>query len=83
MPVEGGSGRSGIRLHLTFTISPTGDVTSAQATGNNITMTLWPQLQREVYQWKFIPFEQTQGWIEPGAQSKSSPKLTSSRPPFA
>ena len=57
IPVEGGGGRGDVRLHLTLTISPTGDVTSAQATGNNNTMTLWPQAQSEVYQWKFIPFE--------------------------
>jgi uncharacterized protein DUF6438 len=57
IPVEGGVGRGDIRLHLTLIISPTGDVTSAQATGSNNTMTLWPQLQGEVYQWKFIPFK--------------------------
>jgi ankyrin repeat protein len=57
LPAEGGVGRGDVRLHLTLTISPTGDVTSAQATGTNNTMALWPQLQGEVYQWKFIPFE--------------------------
>jgi ankyrin repeat protein len=57
IPVEGGVGRGDIRLHLTLTISPTGDVTSALATGSNNTMTLWPQLQGEVYQWKYLPFE--------------------------
>ena len=57
LPVEGGIGRGDVRLHLTLIISPTGDVTSAQATGSNSTMALWPQLQGEVYRWKFIPFE--------------------------
>jgi ankyrin repeat protein len=57
IPVEGGGGRGDVRLHLTLTISPTGDVTSAQATGSNDTMKLWPQLQGEVYRWKYIPFE--------------------------
>jgi ankyrin repeat protein len=57
IPVEGGVGRGDVRLHLTLIISPTGDVTSAQATGSNNTMTLWPQVQGEVYQWKFLPFE--------------------------
>lgn len=57
IPVEGGGGRGDVRLHLTLTISPTGDVTSAQANGAPNTMTLWPQAQGEVYQWKFIPFE--------------------------
>ncbi|MEG9437031.1 hypothetical protein JAO29_12790 [Edaphobacter sp. HDX4] len=56
IPVEGG-GRGDIRLHLALTISPTGDVTRVQATGSNNTMTLWPQLQNEVYRWKYIPFE--------------------------
>jgi hypothetical protein len=55
IPVEGGG--YGAPLHLTLTISPTGDVTSAQATGDSHKMTLWPQVQGEVYQWKFIPFE--------------------------
>jgi hypothetical protein len=49
--------RYGAPLHLTLTISPTGDVTSVQATGDSHKMTLWPQVQGEVYQWKFIPFE--------------------------
>jgi ankyrin repeat protein len=57
MPVEGGVGRGDVRLHLTLIISPTGDVTSARATGSNNSMKLWPQVQGEVYQWKFIPFE--------------------------
>jgi ankyrin repeat protein len=55
IPVKGGG--YGAPLHLTLTISPTGDVTSVQATGDSHKMTLWPQLQGEVYQWKFIPFE--------------------------
>lgn len=57
IPAEGGVGRGDVRLHLTLIISPTGDVTSAQATGAHNTMALWPQVQGEVYQWKFIPFE--------------------------
>lgn len=57
IPVEGGVGRGDVRLHLTLIISPTGDVTSIQATGDSHNMTLWPQLQGKVYQWKFIPFE--------------------------
>jgi ankyrin repeat protein len=55
IPVEGGG--YGAPLHLTLTISPTGDVTSVQATGDSHKMTLWPQVQGEVYLWKFIPFE--------------------------
>jgi ankyrin repeat protein len=55
IPVEGGG--YGAPLHLTLTISPTGDVTSVQATGDNHNMALWPQVRGEVYQWKFLPFE--------------------------
>lgn len=57
IPVEGGGYGAPLHLTLTLTISPTGAVTSVQATGDSHKMTLWPQLQSEVYQWKFIPFE--------------------------
>jgi ankyrin repeat protein len=57
IPVQGGVGCGDVRLHLTLIISPTGDVTSAHATGDSHNVTLWPQVQGEVYQWKFIPFE--------------------------
>lgn len=46
------------QLHLTLTVSATGAVIDAQATGDDKILTFWPQLQGEVRQWKFIPFEE-------------------------
>ncbi len=46
------------QLHLTLTVSPTGDVIDAEATGDGETLTFWPQLQDEVHRWKFTPFEE-------------------------
>jgi ankyrin repeat protein len=45
------------QLHLTLTVSPTGDVTDADANGDQDALKFWPQLQGEVREWKFIPFE--------------------------
>lgn len=44
-------------LHLKLTISPTGDVMNAEATGEDETTRFWLQAQGEVYRWKFTPFE--------------------------
>lgn len=46
------------QLHLTLTVSPTGDVVDADANGDRDAQKFWPQLQDEVRQWKFTPFEQ-------------------------
>jgi len=46
------------QLHLTLTVSPVGNVLSATAQGDKHVLSLWPQLQDEVTQWKFEPFEQ-------------------------
>jgi len=46
------------QLHLTLTVSPTGDVVESDATGDSGILKLWPQLQGEVRQWKFTPFEE-------------------------
>ncbi|MDR3741791.1 MAG: ankyrin repeat domain-containing protein [Terracidiphilus sp.] len=46
------------QLHLTLAISPSGDVTDAKAEGDKDALHYWPDLQSEVYQWKFTPFEQ-------------------------
>jgi len=48
---------SGVRpgfnqLHLTLTVSPTGDVLNAEPNGDRDTLKFWPQLEDEVYQWK-------------------------------
>ena len=45
------------QLSLTLTVSPIGDVTNADANGDPNSMKFWPQLEGEVYQWKFTPFE--------------------------
>ena len=46
------------QLHLTLTVSPTGDVLESDATGDPGILKLWPRLQGEVQQWKFTPFEE-------------------------
>lgn len=45
------------QLHLTLTVSATGDVIDAEAAGDEPSMKFWPQLQDEVREWKFMPFE--------------------------
>jgi ankyrin repeat protein len=47
------------QLHLTLTVSPTGDVIESDATGEPEILQFWPQLQGEVQQWKFKPFEES------------------------
>jgi hypothetical protein len=44
-------------LHLELTVSPTGDVTHAEASGEDGDTRFWPQVEGEVYQWKFTPFK--------------------------
>lgn len=46
------------QLRLTLIVSPTGGVASADASGEDRVLKFWPQLQDEVLQWKFTPFEQ-------------------------
>jgi hypothetical protein len=56
IPLEGV--RSGFnQLHLALSVSPTGEVMDAQASGNGEVLKFWPQLRSEVSQWKFTPFE--------------------------
>jgi ankyrin repeat protein len=45
------------QLRLTLTVSSAGDVMNAEAGGDSKSLDFWPQLQEEVRQWKFIPFE--------------------------
>ncbi len=45
------------QLHLTLIVSPTGDVVDAHPAGAGELLKFWPQLQGEVRQWKFTPFE--------------------------
>ncbi len=46
------------QLRLTLVVSSTGDVVGVDAGGDPKTMSFWPQLQGEVRQWKFTPFEE-------------------------
>ena len=46
------------QLHLTLTVSPTGDVIDADASGDTKMLEFWPRLQDEVRQWRFTPFEE-------------------------
>jgi ankyrin repeat protein len=46
------------QLHLTLTVSPTGDVVNAEARGDSKLLVLWPQLEGEVRSWKFTPFDE-------------------------
>jgi hypothetical protein len=45
------------QLHLQLTVSPFGDVMEATAQGRSEVLKFWPQLQAEVREWKFRPFE--------------------------
>lgn len=57
IPLEGV--RAGFnQMHLTLTVSSIGDVVDVDATGDSGVMNFWPQLQSEVRQWKFTPFEE-------------------------
>jgi len=46
------------QFHLTLTISPTGDVVDVDANGDKDTMKFWSQVEGEVRQWRFTPFDQ-------------------------
>jgi uncharacterized protein DUF6438 len=47
------------QLRLKLTVSPTGDVTNAEASGEDKLLKFWPRLQGEIYKWKFTPFEKS------------------------
>src|SRR5258708_7726976 len=57
IPLEGVSSGSN-QLRLTLTVSSAGDVMNAKAGGDIKALDFWPQLQEEVLQWKFTPFEE-------------------------
>jgi ankyrin repeat protein len=57
IPLEGVNGGFN-QLNLTLTVSPSGNVLKAEAGGGDNLLKFWPQLQAEVLQWKFIPFEE-------------------------
>jgi hypothetical protein len=55
VPVEGvDEGAHDLRVILT--VSPEGDVTHAEASGEDKLLRLWPEVEGEVYQWRFEPF---------------------------
>jgi hypothetical protein len=56
IPLEGMSPGSN-QLGFTLTVSPTGDVLDATPHGDPDELKHWPQIQAEVAQWKFTPFE--------------------------
>jgi ankyrin repeat protein len=45
------------QLRLTLTVSTTGEVLNAEATGEANALKFWPNLEEEVRGWKFTPFE--------------------------
>ena len=45
------------QLHLTLTVSPTGDVLEAKAGDDSDSQEFWPRVQGEVRGWRFAPFE--------------------------
>jgi ankyrin repeat protein len=45
------------QLHLTLTVSAAGDVIEAEAGKDSEVGKFWPELEGEVRQWKFTPFE--------------------------
>jgi ankyrin repeat protein len=55
--VSGEEGGNQHDLHLTLTVSPTGDVVDADAGGDNKVLKFWPQIQGQMRRWKFVPFE--------------------------
>ncbi len=59
IPVEGVNGGFN-QLKLTLTVSPSGNVLKAAAGGDDKLLKFWPQLQAEVLQWKFTPFEKNE-----------------------
>lgn len=56
IPVRGAQGGFN-QLTLTVTVSPTGDVIKAEASGDETSMKFWRQVEGEVHQWRFTPFE--------------------------
>jgi hypothetical protein len=45
------------QLQLTLTVSPSGEVLTADAGGDSEALKFWPEVQNEVRRWRFVPFE--------------------------
>lgn len=56
VPVRGAQGGFN-QLRVTVTVSATGDVIKAEPNGDETSMKFWPQVEGEVNQWRFTPFE--------------------------
>lgn len=56
IPIKGAQGGFN-QLTIKLVVSATGEVVSAEASGDERTMKLWPEIQGEVHQWSFTPFE--------------------------
>jgi ankyrin repeat protein len=57
IPIEGV--RPGFhQLSLSLSISPTGDITHAEANGSPDDLKFWPQIKGQIEQWRFLPFEE-------------------------
>jgi ankyrin repeat protein len=55
IPLQGSGSH---QLHLILSVSATGDVINAKASGNQEALKFWPQIEGEVNLWKFTPFEE-------------------------
>jgi ankyrin repeat protein len=56
IPLKGIKSGSG-ELDITLTVSPVGSVIGAEASSGTGSLEFWPQVEAEVRQWKFTPFE--------------------------
>jgi ankyrin repeat protein len=56
IPVRGAQGGFN-QLKVTVTVSAAGDVIKAEPNGDETSMKFWPQVEGEVNQWRFTPFE--------------------------
>lgn len=45
------------QLRLSLKVSKTGEVLTAEASGDREAMKFWPEVQDEVRRWTFVPFE--------------------------
>jgi hypothetical protein len=45
------------QLHISLTVSPSGEVLNAEADGDKGALKFWPAVEEEVRQWMFTPFE--------------------------
>jgi ankyrin repeat protein len=56
IPIKGAQGGFN-QLTIKLVVSATGEVVTAEASGDERTMKFWPEIQGEIEQWRFTPFE--------------------------